>query len=476
MKRLLQLLGIILFIAVVASWIVFHFILRQRPFGRAEVYFRQAERHALAADSLGHWKHALGSLDALSRSHQPFFPLSGGYDPAMYRAWCEQAKERSRPLEPLYPAFTRNEDYGWPAALQGRGWTLYALDPIIWAAPSIAIIEPGRSAEAADAVRRAIEILRGPGAWKDQVFDENGGDPMVDNLLWKASLLIAEGIYGLMTGDPETCRSEMEFLARSLARAQRENLLRPIGSGYAGGECCRSGWWFAQCNALAALGLEFYDRLYGRDAAAGEKIGESFRRDLLAFLKKEMIDPETRLPYRAWHTVGPLQAERETSPFAGLLAAFALSPLDRDFADDLYRRSRPHHLKSSPLGRGEFLSEAEIADILPGEGADCLGPGTRTGASFFVAWAATREFEDKRIFNAVNQWFTDEARPYFSGGEIRFDETNRSPSPLPGYSAGDLLDMMSGWWLLGKVHVGWKTILDHDWSRNRDPAGRLRNR
>jgi hypothetical protein len=476
MKRLLQLLGLILFIALVGSWIVFQFILRQRPFARAEVYFRQAEKHALTADSAGHWKHVLEALDSLSRSHQPFFPLSGTYDPGVYRAWCAQAVERGRRLDPLYPAFTRNEHYGWPAALQGRGWTLYALDPIVWAAPSIAIIEPGRSAEAADAVRRAIDILRSPAAWKDQVFDEAGGDPMVDNLLWKSSLLIAEGLYGLMTGDRETYRPEMEALARDLFQKQRDNLSRPIGQGFSGGECCRSGWWLAQCNALSALGLEFYDRLYGTDAETGTLIGEGFRRELLAFLKKEMIDPRTRLPYRAWHPTGPLQAEQATSPFAGLLAAFALRPFDDAFASDLYRRSRPHHLKSSPLAKGEFLAEAEIPDLLPGEGADCLGPGGGTGASFFVAWAATREFEDKRIFNAVNQWFTDEARPYFSGGEIRFDETNPDPSPIPGYSAGRLLNMMSGWWLLGKVHVGWKTILDHDWSQNRDPSGRMLNR
>ena len=475
MKRLLKLIGIIIFIALAGSWIVFHFILKQRPFADAAGYFKQAERRKLAPDAAGHWKHSLAALDALARDHRPFFPVSETYDPDAYRRWCEEAEERGRNRDPLYPAFTRNERYGWPAALQGRGWTLYALDPIVWAAPSVAIIEPGRSAETAYLVRQAIEILRGPAAWRDQVFEEGAGDPMIENMLWKASLLIAEGLYGLMTGDGEIYRPEMQALARDLYRQQKENLSLPLGKGWVGGVCCRSGWWLAQCNALGALGLELYDRLYGRDEELEVKIGEAFRRDFLAFVKKEMTDPKTGLLYRAWHPSGPLQADTATSDFASLLSAFALHPFDAEFAAGLYRRARPRHLKSSPLGSGEFVAEAEIADLLPGEGADCLGLDGGAGANLFLAWAATREFGDKRIFNAINQWFTDEARPYLSGGEIRFDETNPGPSPFPGYSAGRILNMMSGWWLLGKVHLGWKTILDHDWSKNRDANGRMLN-
>ena len=45
-------------------------------------------------------------------------------------------------------------------------------------------------------------------------------------------------------------------------------------------------------------------------------------------------------------------------------------------------------------------------------------------------------------------------------------------SAIAGYTTRNILNMLSGWWLFAKVHLGWKTIFDHDWSQNRDSPGR----
>jgi hypothetical protein len=58
--------------------------------------------------------------------------------------------------------------------------------------------------------------------------------------------------------------------------------------------------------------------------------------------------------------------------------------------------------------------------------------------------------------------------------EIRFDhDENDDPTDVPGFTMGKLFNMFSGWWLLGKVHLGWETIFTHDWSKHRDQDGRL---
>jgi len=59
--------------------------------------------------------------------------------------------------------------------------------------------------------------------------------------------------------------------------------------------------------------------------------------------------------------------------------------------------------------------------------------------------------------------------PYCRQGEIRFDETNPQPSGIPGFTTGRLFN---GRWLYANAHVGWNTIFEHDWARNRTPEGR----
>jgi len=85
---------------------------------------------------------------------------------------------------------------------------------------------------------------------------------------------------------------------------------------------------------------------------------------------------------------------------------------------------------------------------------------------------ASREFDDPATFDQIHRFLVNLMHPYYRQAEVRFDETNPEPSGLEGFTTGQLMNMFNGWWLFAKVHVGWKTILEHDWSRHRDRDGR----
>ncbi len=472
----LILLTLVLAVAVLGS-ITFEFVLKQEPFATAEEYWAQLENHRLTLDVRGHWNYVLSTVDVISYSQAPYFEVPDPYDSGIFKRWIEEHGDDPLVLERVYQSFYETGDWGWAPSLRGIPWVQAAI-PIIWAAPSVAIIEPGRTAEVAFVIRELIELLRSPAGWMDYAIIQGWGDPMVRNVQWRAPLLIAEGLYALITGDKEAYGPETVALARGLYEEMLENLSLPLGEGYCGGVACEPNHWFPQCNSMAVLGLAIYDQVFGPDEKHGVLIGEEYRKNYMQFIREHMSDPETGLVYRRWHPFGPQQADKDLSGFANIMVALMVNAFEPEFASNLYQQVRLRYIRRYPFGIGAFMLEVPEKGIrgeVQNPGAWQPGMLGETYLNVFLAWAAAREFDDPETFDGINRFLTNLAHPYFLQAEVRFDETNPDPAGIDDYTVGQLLNMYSGWWLFAKVHLGWRTILEHDWSQNRDADGRLLN-
>ncbi|NOX54545.1 MAG: hypothetical protein GXP27_08925 [Planctomycetes bacterium] len=479
MKRFLRWAVVTIAVVGVVAFVVLEWVIKQRPFADADAYWAQLDRHELTLDVVGHWNNTLGTIDILSYSQAPIFPapVPDPYDMSMMKEWIQKDWEERKEAERAYAFFADDRDYGWPKSLRGVLW-MYGLHARVWAAPSIAIIEPGRTAEAAFVIREALNVYRSPAVWKDYVYDQGWGDPMRDNVMWKAPLLIAEGLYALLTGDRQTFGPEMQAVARDLYESQDQALKQPIGNGFSGGVCCEPNHWFPQCNAMAVVGMALYDKVYGKDAKQGVFIGEVYRNRYMTFLREYMTDPDTGLLYRRYHPYGPQQADKDLSGFSNVFVALTLHDWEPEFAENIYRQLRKRYIRRAPLGLGAFMLEVPEEDPygkLLNPGADMPGMLGETAVNIYLALLAARVFDDKETFNQINALLTNLTRPYFRQAEVRFDETNDDPAGLDDKTVGQMLNMMSGWWMLAKVHLGWRTILEHDWSKHRTTDGRLLN-
>ncbi len=442
-----------------------------------DAYWRQRAEQKLTPDSEAHWNHALATVDLISYTQNPIFPPpSESYALHMYRDWIRKNGKDRDTLNAVYGFFAADTDYGWPAEIKGIPW-VYAINAWVWSAPSVAMIEPGRTAEAAFLVREMIKVIRSPSAWQDYAIEQGWEDPMRANVMWKYPLLMAEGLYGLMTGDLERYRPEMEAVARDLYATMLENQKKKRGKGYSGGVCCEPNHWFPQCNSGGALALAMYDRLYGKDEKYGVMIGGEYRRVFLKFLRKEMCDPKSSRLYRRYHPEGPLQADKAYSAFAQIVVAVHMKMFEPDFARQLYDLVIHHYVKTDPL-LGTFLLEVpEYDDFKRGLNRGAQAPGMlgEPAVGILILLQAAREFEDHETSSKLLKTLTALGRPYYRQGELRFDETNPDPIGIGDRTTGQLLNMFSGWFLLGKVHQGWEAILNHDWSQHRDANGFLLN-
>ena len=467
-------------VAVVVALVAFGALesfIKQKPMGTADDYWAQLEHHELTPDVAGNWDFTLEMVDLISHSQEEFFDVPSPYDIDMFKKWVDDNKNDELALKRVYYGFSHDADYGWPQEMQGVAW-MWAIAPYIWSAPSVAMIEPGKSAEAAFVVQEGIELLRSPACWRDYTITQGYGDPMRDNIMWKGPVLISEGLYTLMTGDKERYGPEMQALAHNLYETQRKNLSLPMGEGYCGGVDCEPNHWFPQCNSMGVLGLAIYDEIYGVDPKYGVKIGEEYCKAYMEFLKTYMSDPTTGMVYRKWHRYGPQQADKDLSGFANVFVSANLNPFEPEFAKNIYDHIRFRYIKKLPFGMGGFILEVpehDIYDQVVNLGASEPGMLGETALNIFLAMIAAREHNDKETFNLINELLTHVTHPYYRQAQVRFDETNEEPSGIEGFTVGNMLNMMSGWWMFGKVHVGWEEITNHDWSQNRDEDGRMIN-
>jgi|Deesub1362A_J573_1020465.scaffolds.fasta_scaffold00132_2 hypothetical protein len=474
MKTLLKWSIGIFILVIVIAFLVFQFYLKQEPFADADDYWAQLERHQLTPDVEGHWNYTLGMIDAIAYSQKPYFPLpKEPYDKEMFSRWVERYGYDKERLKRVYYAFSNDMDYGWPSELQGVPWML-AIMGYVYAAPSVAIIEPGKTAEAAYVLRELINVLRSPAAWMDFSIKQGWGNPLIELAQWKGPLLITEGLYALVSGDKETFGPEIRAFAQDVYESQMRNLKLPYGKGFSGGIVCEPNQWFPQCNMMVILGLKLYDKVYGVDPKYKKSLGEEYLRNYMKFLKEYMTNPRTGMIYRRFHPYGPQQVDKGFSGFTNIYTILNLHPFAPEHTENIYRNITDRYIKRAPLGLGSFMLEIPERDIfqrMVNRGAGMPGMFGESALNLYFLWAATREFDDRKTFNEIHALLTNLTHPYYRQAEIRFDETNGDPTGLGDYTIGQILNMYSGWWLYAKTHVGWKTTLEYDWARNRDKYG-----
>jgi hypothetical protein len=237
--------AILVIVAVLSTYLVIEFCIKQKPFATYADYEAQLERHRVTDDVVGQWNYGFNTINSLDYMQRHFFDEGEPYRVEKYQEWCDKYFYDSEVLDREGHDFYSDADYGWPKELRGAAWR-YAIEAWAYGMPSLAIIEPERTREVAYCLKVAAEAHRSPAMWMDYAIYEQWGSPWRDNMQWKGPQLILEGLYTLVSGDREYFDAEMKELARSLYRDSLANQQKPPGEGYCAGVCCEPHQWFPQ--------------------------------------------------------------------------------------------------------------------------------------------------------------------------------------------------------------------------------------
>jgi hypothetical protein len=476
MKRFLRWLAIIVAIVLVGGYLVLEFVIKTKPMGMAKDYWAQRAKGELTHDVIGQWNYVQSVAVSLSYLEKPFFEEGEPYRLEKYTEWCREHMFNTAVLGRQGSAFAMDDDYGWPMEMRGMGWS-YALAPIAYAAASIAVIEPARTKEVVYYLGELAEAHRRPPFWLDYAIQQQWGSPLRDNIMWKGPHLMVLGLYTLISGDKERFGPEMQALSRDVYRQHLVNMAKPEGRGRTAGVCCEPNHWFPQCNSWAVNGLALYDKIFGPDKEFGVLIGEAYRKDYLAMVKSKLQNPKTGMLRRSFH---PREGfvEKFDGAFPSAFVALMLKQYDPEWAGELYRTIRENYVKDIPLDLGasvlESLPTTAKGELLKRDvSVGMIGEGA---LAILVMLAATREFDDQETFDRINKTMTNLMHPQWTEYEIRFDHWwNDDETGIPNFTMGKLFNMYSGWWLWAKVHVGWGTLMNHDWAAQRDAQGNLKD-
>jgi hypothetical protein len=231
------------------------------------------------------------------------------------------------------------------------------------------------------------------------------------------------GLYQLMSGD-ERFSGEYTWLTQQIVKEMREH----HSLGRYDGANCQPNHYFVQCNSISLLSLHVYDKLYGTNYTENEV------RWTLDFIRRRMTDPETGLYWMQYHPMHDT-VERYLSGYTNAWAMVVLRPLDPDYNNGLY-----------PVWKRIFVKEigpyAYVREFPEG--------GTSEMATGFGLWAA-KEFGDVPLFTKLRNSID------------KFGRLAWAPDmAMRVYRKGDNT-LSNGSMLSFKTHMGWETILNHDW-------------
>ncbi len=315
---------------------------------------------------------------------------------------------------------------GWNEDLQ-FAWR-YSIAFSSYGLPSICLIDPKNADMTRYTMGLMVKMMKSKKIWKDWEEAGFGEDPIShQNIMYKGHLNLMYGLYQLMSGDDRFSR-EYAWLTGQIVREMREH----HSQGLYEGANCQPDHYFVQCNSISLLSLHIYDKLYGTNYTENEV------KWTLDFLRKRMTDPETGLYWMEYH---PLQdtVERYLSGYTNAWSMVVLRPLDPDYHDGIY-----------PVWKRIFVKEigpyAYVREFPEG------GPSEM--ATGFGLWAA-KEFGDVELFTKLRNSVDKLGRLGW-----------KSDSAMWVYKKGDNT-LSNGSTLSFKVHVGWQTILNHDWTSER---------
>jgi hypothetical protein len=325
-------------------------------------------------------------------------------------------------------ANTGDDFSGWNEDMQDF-WK-YAIAFSSYGLPSAMMIDPENEDEYRLLFDTMIWKMKSRRVWGDFTDRGFGPDPISSqNIMYKGHLNLMFGLYQLTTGDDRYAR-EYSWLSERIA-----DELRLHHQGKYEGVTCEPNAWYPECNAIGMLSLHIYDKLYGTDYTENEV------RWTLDFMNEKMRHADTGLFYRSYHP----QQDAVYKNISGYANAWTLTFLNPFLPEDMKKTYETSFKDNLITHLGPFYASVR--------GDARSDPKRNQTAHLFGLWAA-KEFKDEALFgklrNSVDKF--GGLKPA-EGGGLRYD-TEESV-------------LMNGVVLSAKLHVGWNTILEHEWGHAR---------
>jgi len=301
----------------------------------------------------------------------------------------------------------------------------YSIAFAFYGLPSAIIINPEKVDEYRALMDMMIWAMKSKKVWGDFTDRGFGADPIsMQNIMYKGHLNLMYGLYQLSTGDMRYAR-EYTWLTGQIAEEMRMH-----HEGIYEGVTCEPNAWFVECNTIGMLSLHVYDKLYGTTYTENE-IQWS-----LDFIMDRMRDPDTGLFYRYYQPNHDF-VRTDISGYANAWIVTFLNPFLPAEMTEAYQSFK----NNLTVEYGPYASVYNrIGD----------NPAPDTTAHLFGLLAA-KEFNDHALFgklrNAIDK-VGDLTVDHERGGLVYDNPDNV---------------MINGVVLASKLHLGWNTVLAHDW-------------
>ena len=317
-------------------------------------------------------------------------------------------------------SFTGDEFKGWDIEEQLL-WR-YGIAFGAYAMPSIAMISPEHADRAKMTLKHMIDKMKSKKVWGDWTAYGMGDDPIsVGNIMYKGHLNLMYGLYQLISGD-ETYSVEYTWLTDKIIEEMRKH----HAEGRHEGADCEPGRYFAQCNSISLLSLMVYDKLYDTNYADVEA------RWTIDFIKEKMTDSDYGF-YLKMYQSDVRFCNPMLSGYTNAWTMAFLRPFEADYNESLYPVWRDHFTQS--IGPFAYVKEDPEAGPSP--------LATMTGMM------AAKEFGDPKLWSKLRNSIDRDIYQKTDSYHYLYKGVNNA--------------IYNGPLLWTKVHVGWQTILDHDW-------------
>jgi hypothetical protein len=316
---------------------------------------------------------------------------------------------------------------GWNTEYQSF-WK-YAISFAAYGMPSAMLIDPENAGQYKVTMDNMIWKMKSKKVWHDFTSNGFGPDPIsVQNIMYKGHLNLMYALFQLSTGD---LRYSKEFTWLSKQIIEEMNLHH---EGFYEGNTCEPNAWFVECNVIGMLSLHIYDKMYGTEYTKNQVQWS------VDFIMERMRDKGTGLFYRAYipnHDVVMPQIKGYTN-------AWVLSFMNV-FVPEEMKKSYPSFKEHLTLEYGPYAA-ARLA----------LNHEEDQIAQIFALWAA-KEFGDVSLFSKLRN------------AADKFGKLDVSPA-TGGLEYQGINDSIINGVILGsKLHVGWNTLLTHDWGHKGIP-------
>ena len=318
----------------------------------------------------------------------------------------------------------RGDDFdGWNIRQQ-TNWK-YSIAFAFYGLPSAIIINPEKTDEYRALMDMMIWAMKSRKVWGDFTDRGFGTDPIsIQNIMYKGHLNLMYGLYQLSTGDLRYAR-EYTWLTGQIAEEMRLH-----HEGIYEGVTCEPNAWFVECNTIGMLSLHVYDKLYGTSYTENE-IQWS-----LDFIMDRMRDRDTGLFYRYYQPNHDF-VRTDITGYANAWIVTFLNPFLPAEMTEAYQSFK----ENLTVGYGPYASVYNrLSD----------NPAVDTTAHLFGLLAA-KEFGDHELFgklrNSIDK-MGDLTVDHKRGGLVYDHPDNK---------------LIKGVVLASKLHLGWNTVLDHDW-------------